>query len=257
MLTETLTFITAWYNLPFSILLFICLILTALQLVGRGGEHDADADADMDADADLDGDIDADADADIDADAHFDAHFDADADADTDLDSDTDADHDTDLDDHGGLSALGILAFLGVGKAPLFVVLIILFGTMGVVGWLLNSLIQGAFVPYPSLAFIPVLLTAFFGGSLISSRLARLIGRALPPVVTTATSMKDLVGRPGVVLSRQLDSKYGMVQVKDRAGLSLNVFAIVQDEDPIPQDSPIVLVAYDEQEKRYTATRSS
>lgn len=249
MLTETLTFITAWYNLPFSILLFICLILTALQLVGLGGEHDADTDMDADADADLDTDMDADADADAD--------FDADADADAHLDSDTDADHDTDLDDHGGLSALGVLAFLGVGKAPLFVVLIILFGTMGIVGWVLNSLIQGLITPYPTLAIAPVLLASFFGGSLISSRLARLIGRALPPVVTTATSMKDLVGRPGVVLSRQLDGKYGMVQVKDKAGLSLNVFAIVQDEDPIPQDSSIVLVAYDEQEKRYTATRSS
>ena len=127
----------------------------------------------------------------------------------------------------------------------------------GVIGWLLNSLIQELFTTYPSLAFAPVLIACFLSGGVISSRLARLIGRALPPVVSTATSMKDLVGRPGVVLSRQLDSKYGMVQVRDKGGLTINVFAIVQDEDPILQDDQIVLVAYDEQEKRYTATRLS
>lgn len=239
MLTETLTFITAWYNLPFSILLFLCLILTGLQLVGLGGEQDSDVDLDSDFDAD------------------FDADADVDADTDADLDGDSSLDQADDLDTGSGFSALNILAFIGVGKAPLFVVLIILFGAVGILGWGLNSLIESLFTSYPSPVIVPVGLLSFFGGGLISSRIARFIGRALPPVSTSATAMKDLVGRSGVVLSRQLDSNYGLVRVKDRGGMAINVFAVVQSEEPIPQDSEIVLVSFDPEEKRYTATRLS
>jgi hypothetical protein len=39
--------------------------------------------------------------------------------------------------------------------------------------------------------------------------------------------------------------------------MPINVFAIVQSEEPIPQDSEIVLVSFDPEEKRYTATRLS
>ena len=33
-------FISAWYNLPFTFLLGLCVILAALQLIGLGGEGD-------------------------------------------------------------------------------------------------------------------------------------------------------------------------------------------------------------------------
>ncbi|MCL4872164.1 MAG: DUF1449 family protein [Anaerolineae bacterium] len=239
MLTETWSFITAWYNLPFSILLFLCLILTGLQLVGLGGEQDSDVDLDSDLDTD------------------FDADADADFDADSDLDGDSSLDQADDLDTGSGFSALNILAFIGVGKAPLFVVLIILFGAVGILGWVFNSLVESLFASYPSLVIAPVGLLSFLGGGLISSRVARFIGRALPPVSTTATAMKDLVGRSGVVLSRQLDNNYGLVRVRDKGGMPINVFAVVQSEEPIPQDSEIVLVSFDPEEKRYTATRLS
>ncbi len=44
-----------WYNLPFFLLLLVCLGLGLLQLVG-GGDDGGDADADLDADADADAD---------------------------------------------------------------------------------------------------------------------------------------------------------------------------------------------------------
>ncbi len=255
MLTETLTFITAWYNLPFSILLFICFILTALQLFGLGGEQDSDAD--MDADADFDADADADMDADLDADADADMDGDADFDHDLDHDLDHDVDHDADLhlDKGESLSALSLFAFIGMGKAPLFVVLIIFFGTMGILGWAGNSLVESLFEGYPGLALAPVGLVSLLGGGLISSRVTRFIGRMLPPVSTTATHADALVGRRGMVLSPTVDGKYGLVRLRDQGGTSINIFAIVDNEDPIDRDSEVVLVDYDPVNKRYTVTR--
>lgn len=253
MLTETLTFITAWYNLPFSILLFICFILTALQLFGLGGEQDSDAD--MDADADLDADMDADADLDADANADLDGDADFDHDLDHDVDHDLDHDGDFHVDKGDALSALSLFAFIGVGKAPLFVVLIIFFGAMGILGWIGNSLVESLFTSYPGLALAPVGFISLLGSGLISSRVTRFIGRMLPPVSTTATHADALVGRRGTVLSPNVDGKYGLVRLRDQGGTSINIFAIVDNEDPIDRDSEVVLVDYDPVNKRYTVTR--
>lgn len=257
MLSETWIFITAWYNLPFSILLFLCVLLTGLQLFGLGGEQDSDADLDTDLDADADMDADFDADADLDADMDADADLDTDADAD--MDGDTDLDHDGDLHlPHGdGLSALSIFAFIGVGKAPLFVVLIVLFGAMGILGWVFNNLVETLFNSYPVLAIVPVGLFSFLGSGLISSRITRFIGRMLPPVSTTATRAEALVGRRGTVLSPSIDKTYGLVRLRDQGGTSINVFAIVDDEEAIDRDSEVLLVDYDPINKRYTVTRRS
>lgn len=264
MLNETWLFISAWYNLPFTLMLGLCLLFTGLQLVGLGSEGgDTDADADLDAgfDADVDADLDLDADLDADFDADLDADLDADVDADADFDHnlDHDLDHNVDLDlDHDpGLSPLTFLAYLGVGKAPLMVILVILCGTIGILGWLLNSLIEEAFGSYPGIAFAAVLPIAFFAGSFVSSRTARFIGRALPPISTTASRAQSLVGRAGVVISPAVDGKYGMVRLRDAGGTMINVFAITDDEEPIDRSSEVVLVDYDPQQKRYTVSRSS
>jgi membrane protein implicated in regulation of membrane protease activity len=173
------------------------------------------------------------------------------------MDGDADLDHDAGfhLDKGDGLSALSIFAFIGVGKAPLFVVLIILFGTMGILGWIFNSLIESIVMPYPSLALLPVGVVALLGSSVISSRVTRFIGKVLPPISTTATRADALVGRQGVVLSPQVDGKYGLVRLRDKGGTSINVFAVVDSEEPIDRDNEVILVDYDSAHKIYTVTR--
>ena len=91
MFSEFGSFAFAWYNVPFTFLLGLCLLLAAFQLVGLGMDHDADADFDADADLDAEADVDADADADSDADGDGDAESD-------------------------GLSPLTVLAFVGRGR---------------------------------------------------------------------------------------------------------------------------------------------
>lgn len=226
MLTEAITSIVAWYNLPFTIMFMLCGMLAVLQLIGLGG--DGDADADIDADLDMDADLDVDADADLDADA----------------DADLDADGDFDL--------LSVLAFVGVGKAPLMVVLVILLGSMGIMGWTLNTLVQTLFGSYPAWSFGLILPLSFVIGGLISSRVARLIGRALPSINTTATTAVGLIGRRGTVISPHVDGHYGLVRVRDQGGTLINVFAITPDDEPIARQSEVALVEYDVEKKRYT-----
>ena len=245
MFANAWSFVVAWYNLPFTILLVVCALLAVLQLIGLGGEgesQDVDHDVELDQDLDLDHDVDIEHAVDLD--------HDADLDHAADVDHDADADHDAD----GAPTTLSVLAFIGLGKAPLLVVLLIFFGAIGILGWVLNSLVQGTLGSYPGVAFIVVLPLSVIVGGLISSRTSRFIGRALPPISTTATRAQALVGRRGTVVSPFVDDKYGLVRLRDSGGTLLSVFAVNQSGELIKRGSDVVLVAYDSTLKRYTVT---
>lgn len=241
MLANAWSFVTAWYNLPFTILLAICALLAVLQLIGLGGEDDShDVDHDVALDHDLDHDVDLDQDADLDHDAGVEH----------DVDQDGDVDHEAD----SPAATLSVLAFIGLGKAPLLVVLLIFFGAIGILGWVLNSLVQSTLGSYPGVAFAVILPLTVIVGGLVSSRTSRFIGRALPPISTTATRAQALVGRRGTVVSPFVDDKYGLVRLRDSGGTLLNVFAINQAGEPIKRGNEVVLVEYDAKLKRYTVT---
>lgn len=233
MLTEAWSSLFAWYNLPFTIMLALCCLFALLQLVGLGDDSDSDLDADFDADLDADLDLD------------FDAH--------ADFDADLDADADVDLDADGLPDLLSVLAFLGVGKAPLMVVLVILLGSMAVIGWTLNSVLEAVLGSYPTWGLLLVLPVSFILAGFISSRVSRYIGQALPSINSTATGAAGLIGQRGAVISPRIDGKYGLVRVRDQGGTLINVFAITTEEEPITGQSEVVLVDYDSEKKRYTA----
>ena len=276
MLSSAWSFIFSWYNLPFTLLLAACVVLAAMQFIGLGGDHDTDADAhaDIDHDVDLAHDVDldhgvdldhavdldhgADLDhaADLDHDADLDHGIDHDLDHDLDHAVDHDVDHAVDHDAGGAPTVLNVLAFLGVGKAPLLVVLLMFFGSVGILGWILNSAVRGVFGEYPGPVFAAVLPITIVAGGFMSSRTARFIGRALPPISTTATRANALVGRRGTVISPFVDAKYGLVHLRDQSGTLINVFAVIRTEqESIKRGSNVVLVSYDPASKVYTITQ--
>ena len=263
MLNNITSFLFAWYNLPYTILLLVCIVLAGFQLLGFGGERDSEGEAGVDHDTDLDQDAGLDHGADLDHDAELDHGADLDHDAELDhaADLEHDADHDVDHEvshEAGGDAApgvLNVLAFIGLGKAPLMVVLLILFGAIGLLGWILNSILINVFGAYPGVAFAAVLPITLVTGMLISSRTARFIGRALPPISTTATRAQALVGRRGTVISPYVDEKYGMVHLRDDGGTLINIFAVIQDGESIKRGSEVALVAYDPVKKIYTVTK--
>lgn len=240
------TFLIAWYNLPFTLMLGLGVVLAGLQVLGLSHDGDADADADVDADVDADADLDADVDADTDMDV------DHDVDHDIDHDVDHDIDHDMSRDSVSGFSWL---AFIGIGKAPLMVVLLIVLMTTGLLGWFLNGLVMGMLGFFPGLLLLGTFVVSLLAGSLVSSRMTRFIGRALPPVSTTATRAQALVGRPGTVISPFVDDRYGMVHLRDDGGTLISLFAITEDGQPIPRGESVILLSYDAAQRRYLVTR--
>src|SRR5512143_4130162 len=110
MFESFLRFLIAWYNLPFTLMLGLGVVLAGLQLFGLSHDGDTDADAHVDADADVDADVH------MDLDHEVDLHLDHDLDHDVDHDLDHDLDHDVDHDvSHDSFSGFSLLAFIGIG----------------------------------------------------------------------------------------------------------------------------------------------
>jgi membrane protein implicated in regulation of membrane protease activity len=244
-LIELWTFATAWYNLPFTLALLAFLGLSALQFIGLGGDQDADLDHDLDMDHELD------------------------LDHDLDMDHDLDLDHEADL-DHDLGQAVGhpvesmaggawteTLQFLGVGHAPLTMILLVWVGGFGFLGWITNSLLLSQVSTYPGWVLIVVLAGTLLVSAWLTSRTARLIGRTIPTFASTATSASQLVSRRGRVASSQIDDTYGQVKVRDSGGTLITVFAKVDPGNPpIPRDSEVYLVDYDPSKKVYIVVPS-
>lgn len=248
MLGSFLTFLITWYNLPFTLMLGLGVALAGLQVLGLSHDGDTDTDAD--------GDVDADAEADVDTDIAIHHDLDHDVDQDIDPDMNHDLDHDVEHDiSRDALSGFSLLAFIGIGKAPLMVVILIVLMTTGLLGWFLNGLAMGFLGFFPGLLLLGTSLVSLIAGSLITSRVTRFIGRALPPVSTTATRAQALVGRPGTVISPFVDGRYGMVHLRDDGGTLISLFAITEEEQPIARGESVILLSYDAAQRRYLVTR--
>lgn len=243
MLFNIWSFLTAWYNLPFTVLLGLGVFVAIMQLVGMGGDDDGDGD--LDHDVDMEHDVDMDHDVDVD--------HDLDHDIDHDVDHDTD--HDVDQGDTGHSDGFSPLSFIGVGKAPLLVVLLILFSSVGLAGWLLNGIAQAVLGIFPSLLICLTLPVASGAGALLTSRVARFIGQMIPPLTTTASRAQALVGMTGTVTSPFVDEKYGMVRLRDQGSTMITIFAITEEAQAIPRGEQVLLVSYDAAGRRYQVTR--
>jgi membrane protein implicated in regulation of membrane protease activity len=223
-------FLFAWYNLPYTVFLGLGFVLAGLQLFGLSQDHDSDVDADLDLDVDADADLDLDHDADIEA----------------------SADHDADA---GELSGFSWLAFIGFGKTPVMVVLLVLFFSIGLLGWLFNGMVTSIFGFFSGLALLVTGLASLVVGVFITSRVTRTIGRMLPPVSSTATKAEAMVGMQAQVISPFVDRKYGMVHFRDAGGTLISLFAISEDEKPIVRGETVILLSYDAAARRYLVTR--
>lgn len=228
------TFLLASYNIPFLLALAASLIFAALQIFSGGdSDTDADVDADVDVDADIDADIDVDADAGIDT--HMDIHGDA-APAASGGD--------------GGSLAQSMLAALGIGRVPIMLVLMAFLISFGSVGLLSNTTLTELLGRYPDLAIYPTLLGSGILALFITSSVSRLLAQ-LAPNSSTAISLEQLVGRVGVVVSSSVSQTYGRVQVRDSFGSLHTVYAIIEEGDPVPDQSEVALLAYDAAQRRF------
>jgi hypothetical protein len=207
----------SWANLPFSASIATVLTFAALQASGLlgllgGGEGDHDADMDLDADADVDHDIDHDA-------------------------------------DHGQHST-GILATVGVGRLPTTIVWQTFAMSFGLAGIVTNSFVLMTTHHLPVAALLLSVPLALAGGFALTAAIARMVATVVKPP-SEATSRRDLVGLPGVVVSGQVDEHFGEIRVKVFQGDYVQVpCRVLPGETAIEHHQSIVIVKYDRVEDR-------
>ena len=235
-----------WWNLIFVVPFGLALVYLGLYTLSGVSFGDADADADSDAN----GHVDVDADADADADGH--------ADADADVDGDVNADADADVDSHasggggGGHVPFHVAAmgFLGIGRVPVSLVLMVLLMTWGATGFIVNQLAFGrlgggwhvAAVSVPAAALVSLGFTRM---------LVRTMDRWLPLNETSARRRHDLLGSVGQALY-PINEQFGLVSVRDDRGELYQVPCRVQPEaGPVAKGERVRLVSYNSKTKSF------
>jgi hypothetical protein len=153
---------------------------------------------------------------------------------DNDLELDSDADLDADVDADGeAFSVSEALAWLGIGKAPLILLLAVDLSLIGVFGWMLNVAIAVITHHLPSgfwsgVVFAIALVAALLSGSAI----ARPVGKVFESFGED-TSRDRLIGCVGTVGSAVIpylkEKRIGQVDVLDSARNRVTVHAMLPD----------------------------
>jgi hypothetical protein len=256
----TIQWLFGWWNLIFIVPFGLAMMYLGIYTLSGWTFGDADADGDIDHDVDTDVDTDVDADADVDAHLDADTDVDADADADTDADADADhdADHDTEAEGAGGAAqpslALQALSWVGIGKVPASIVLMVLAMSWGFIGFVTNQAMNRDGSARVVLFSLPL---AFAGSLLMSSILSRIFARILPKNETYAKRRHELLGSVGEALY-DIDRKFGMANVRDERGTLFQVGCRSERTDrAIPKGSHVKLVGYNAKEQLFYVVQSN
>lgn len=255
----TTQWLLGWWNLIFVLPFLLALAYLGLYTVSGITFGDADADADFDADADVDADLGHDVNPGVDLDADHDVQVDHDVEAGSELahhgHGHVDAQLTDDPDVHPPVSRdvpfiVALLGWLGLGKVPLSVLLMFLFMTWGVIGFITNN----AFAPSVDAAWkvAAFSLPVAAAGSILSTRiLVRLMVRFVPLNETTARRRHALLGLTGEALY-PIDQRFGVAVLRDERGELFQVPCRVADNGAtLAKGSNVKLVAYNAKQKMF------
>lgn len=167
-----------------------------------------------------------------------------DDDINSDLDADADADFDADSD--GDFSPMQALGWLGIGKAPLILLLAVDLSLWGLIGWMLNASFGIWLGGGAGLVGVGILLSSLVLSLLAGSVIARPLGQIFAAFGEDASGDR-LVGCIGTVctslIPHQSDRKIGQVDVVDPAKNLVTVNAVLPDwAETIPKLGQKVLV---------------
>jgi len=173
-----------------------------------------------------------------------DGDSDHDVDADHDIDGDHDAESDHDAGDDDNDVSRGILATVGGGRVPFSIIWQTFGACFGLSGLAMNTvaLAELGQVPTWSLfwTFPVAVVTSYYATRLFAGGLARVLAHD----ATQASSRRDLVGRPGVVISSQLSTQFGEVRIRDKSS-HVSVICKLVDGPPVSEGTEVVIVEFE------------
>ena len=253
-------YLLAWWNLVFIVPFLLAVLYLAVYAVsgvtfGEGEMElagDLHAEIDADADADLDHDLDGDVDHDLEAGAEHELNGEAHAGVETNGEAETGGAHMV----GGGRELpfhLGVMSWLGLGRVPLSILLMVLLITWGVIGFIANVILS-PLMPWPWLAVLGSLPAAGLGSAFITRGVVRVVGRFLPTMETYARRTGELVGTAGEA-TYDIDHQFGMAHVRDSRGDLFQVACrVYPDDKPIQKGTKVLLVDYDDDQKWFFVT---
>jgi len=233
----TLLWLLSWWNLIFVAPFGLALLYLGMY-VGSGITF---------------GDVDHDIDVDHDFDADHDAELSADADHDGDVEADHDLEHESAGEMPGGSPISAALQWLGVGRVPLSILLMVLLLAWGWTGVITNFLLGSHMSAARHVIFVSVPV-ATVASLFVTRALAGAIARWLPLCDTTARRRHELLGCIGPA-TFAVDERFGMAAVRDTTGDLYQVPCRVSaGQAAIPKGSPVKLVAYSGKQGIFTVT---
>ncbi|HSV12931.1 MAG TPA: hypothetical protein VLI90_01630 [Tepidisphaeraceae bacterium] len=249
----TTQWLLGWSNLIFILPFGLGLLYLGIYTLSGWtfGDADADAGVDHEVDASVDADGHLSCEHDADADLSHDVDADADADADTDAHVDADSDADTDADGHdaessdssqsSGSTILAILSWLGVGRVPVSIILMVMLMSWGVIGFAANRTL----LDHPvSQAALLAMAVAFTGSILITKFVTLTVARYLPTNETYARRRHQLLGCVGEALYN-IDGTFGMACGRDAVGEQFQVpCRVAEGRAMIAKGTKVQLVGY-------------
>jgi membrane protein implicated in regulation of membrane protease activity len=242
----TLELLLAWWNLIYIVPFVLALMYLGLFVFTGITFGDADADADAGFDTDADADMDADADADIDADADHDISHDGNGLLHAAHTATIELDNPPHPEPQSQSPILAFLSFLGLGKIPLSLALMIFLFNWGIAGFALNALLQN-WLGVSSLIGVISVPIAFTVACALTGGFAALLTRFVPNDDGKRHRRSDLVGKSGEAIY-DIDSNFGMANVRGEAG---DLFQIpcrtVNGTARIPKGTRVVIFHYDRQ----------
>lgn len=189
----------------------------------------------------------------LDADVEMDFDVDVDLDAELDAEVDADAEGDAEGEGEGAGGQVTLLTFLGVGKAPLGVLVMsacFLFGLFGLaIDVTLEHLLSDSAAWVALSAGVAGLVTFVSTGAV-----GRFFGRLVPSKETYASKKTDLLGLTGVA-ELATDDRFGLAQVRDAGGAQLKVRVRTLEDERIARGEPLVIADYDEDNDTFLVTR--
>ena len=197
-----------WYNLVFLIPIAVGLVLIAGSALGLG--HDAGHEVGHDVHHDV---------------GHGHGH-----------------------DGHHESSFAKALSLIGIGRAPLMVVLMMMSLLFGGIGFASNTLLAPV-LRTPYVYFWLSLAAAFFGMVILTAKLARFIAKVMPSTETYSITKQDLVGSSGELML-PADTTTGLAQVSDHEGNVHNITCRTY-EGSLPKGGKVLVVDYKEEGDLY------